>query len=135
DQEEAMEVADRGVVMNKGVVEQVGTPDEIYDQPATAFVSRVLGSVNLFHGRVHDGWAQIGGLRQQAPEHVNGSSAPAVAFLRPHEIELSDQADGAIGAATISSIRSVGPLLRLELERDGGEGLVEVELPRERYSA
>ncbi len=135
DQEEAMEVADRVVVMNKGVVEQVGTPDEIYDNPATPFVSRFLGSVNLFHGRIHNGWAHIGDLRQEAPAHANGSSGPAVAFLRPHEIDLSDQPEGSIGAATITSIRIVGPLLRLELEREGGEGLVEVELPRERYDA
>ena len=58
-----------------------------------------------------------------------------MAFLRPHEIELSDRAEGAIDAATVRSIRAVGPLVRLELERDDEEGLVEVELARERYSA
>lgn len=133
DQEEAMEVADRVVVMNQGAIEQVGSPDAVYDRPATAFVSRFLGSVNLFHGRVHEGWAQIGGLRHETPELAAGEPTAAVAFLRPHEIDLSDQPQGAIGAATVRSIRAVGPLVRLELLRDDGEGLVEVELARERY--
>ena len=60
DQEEALEVADRVVVLNKGGIEQVGTPDEVYDQPATPFVYQFLGNVNLFHSRVHDGFAKIG---------------------------------------------------------------------------
>jgi sulfate ABC transporter, ATP-binding protein len=134
DQEEAMEVASRVVIMNKGQIEQVGTPDQVYDQPTTAFVSRFLGSVNLFHGRIHNGWAQIGGLQTQAPDHATSEPAPAVAFLRPHEIELSPNAEGAIGAAIVNSIRAIGPLVRVELEREGDEGLVEVEVSRERYA-
>src|SRR5438034_1307038 len=60
DQEEALEVADRISVMNEGVVEQIGTPEEVYDQPANPFVYNFLGSVNLFHGRVHEGHARLG---------------------------------------------------------------------------
>ncbi|MGE0372239.1 MAG: sulfate/molybdate ABC transporter ATP-binding protein [Gammaproteobacteria bacterium] len=135
DQEEAMEVSSRVVVMNKGRIEQVGTPDEVYEQPETAFVSRFLGSVNLFHGRVHNGWAHIGDLKAPAPEgspFTPGSTA--VVHLRPHEIDLSQQPEGSIGAALVSSIFTVGPMVRIELEREGEEdGLVEVELTRERY--
>jgi sulfate transport system ATP-binding protein len=135
DQEEAMEVSSRVVVMNKGRIEQVGTPDEVYEQPETAFVSRFLGSVNLFHGRVHNGWAHIGDLKAPAPEgspFTPGSTA--VVHLRPHEIDLSPQPEGSIGAALVSSIFTVGPMVRIELEREGGEdGLVEVEFTRERY--
>src|SRR2546425_8309819 len=59
DQEEAMEVADRVVVMNEGRIEQLGSPDEVYNHPATPFVYNFLGNVNLFHGRVDDGKAYI----------------------------------------------------------------------------
>jgi sulfate transport system ATP-binding protein len=55
DQEEALEVSDRVVVINRGKVEQIGTPESVYDHPATPFVANFLGSVNLFHGRVEDG--------------------------------------------------------------------------------
>ena len=57
DQEEAFEVADRVVVMNRGRIEQIGTPQEIFDHPANAFVMDFLGNVNVFHGRIHDGKA------------------------------------------------------------------------------
>src|SRR5690606_3911821 len=77
DQEEAMEVSSQIVVMNKGHIEQVGAPDEVYERPATAFVSRFLGSVNLFHGRVHDGWAHIGDLKAPAPEGADLASGGA----------------------------------------------------------
>src|SRR2546422_2423861 len=60
DQEEALEVADRVVLMNKGQVEQVGTPEQVYDHPATPFVYDFLGNVNLFHGRIHEGQARLG---------------------------------------------------------------------------
>ncbi|MDX9740576.1 MAG: sulfate/molybdate ABC transporter ATP-binding protein [Gammaproteobacteria bacterium] len=131
DQEEAMEVSNRVVVMNQGRVEQIGTPEEVYETPATAFVSRFLGSVNLFKGRVHDGWAQIGDVR--TPLSVEGTDA-AVAHLRPHEIELSSANEGSIATGKVSAVFSVGPVVRIEVQRDGeDEGLVEVELAREAY--
>ncbi len=136
DQEEAMEVSSRVVVMNKGRVEQVGTPDEVYETPATEFVSRFLGSVNLFKGRINDGWAQIGDVR--TPVSANGGDPveSAVAHLRPHEIELSTQAEGTIASGKVSGVLSVGPVIRIEVERDDEDGgLVEVELSREVYLA
>jgi sulfate transport system ATP-binding protein len=129
DQEEALEIASRVVVMNKGHVEQIGSPEEVYAAPATPFVSRFLGSVNLFHGRVHDGVAQIGELATA----VDTAGGTASLHLRPHEIEVSDQAEGAICAATVQGVYSVGPVVRLELAGEGGTGLIEAELPRERY--
>ncbi|MBK9132570.1 MAG: sulfate ABC transporter ATP-binding protein [Gammaproteobacteria bacterium] len=135
DQEEAMEVSSRVVVMNKGRIEQVGTPDEVYEQPETAFVSRFLGSVNLFHGRVHNGWAHIGDLKAPTPEGAAfAPGSTAVVHLRPHEIDLSALAEGSIGSGRVSSIFTIGPMVRIELEREGEEdGLVEVEFTRERY--
>jgi sulfate transport system ATP-binding protein len=60
DQEEALEVADRVVVMNQGRVEQIGSPDEVYTNPASPFVYQFLGNVNVFHSRVHGAWADVG---------------------------------------------------------------------------
>ena len=71
DQEEALEVADRIVVMNEGKIEQAGTPDEVYEHPANPFVLNFLGNVNLFHGRVHQGQASLGAfssIRLNMPE-------------------------------------------------------------------
>ena len=60
DQEEALEVADRVVVMNKGRIEQQGTPQEVWEHPASPFVYDFLGDVNLFHGRASGGQMQMG---------------------------------------------------------------------------
>lgn len=130
DQEEALEVADRIVVLNRGRIEQVGSPDEVYQAPASPFVYGFLGNVNLFHGRVEQGWADVGGLRLAASEHA-GISADAVAYVRPHDIELSRSAVPEALAAEVDDVRPLGGLVRLTLRR--GKELVEVELSRERY--
>ncbi|WP_028455969.1 sulfate/molybdate ABC transporter ATP-binding protein [Chitinilyticum litopenaei] len=129
DQEEALEVADRVVVLNKGHIEQVGTPEEVYDTPASPFVYQFLGDVNLFHSRVHAGWAEVGKGRIAAPE---APDAPAVIYVRPHEIDLSRVASGDALHGEISHIRILGATIRLEVDVEGHDG-VEVELSRERY--
>jgi len=122
DQEEAMEVADRIVVMNEGRIEQVDTPDEVYDHPASPFVLQFLGDVNLFHGRsVH------------APGGVAGPSD--VVYVRPHELEiLAEPAEGA-WPATLSQTLTVGAQTRIEFQKDGEGGYLDVELPRAEFSA
>jgi sulfate transport system ATP-binding protein len=121
DQDEALEVADRIVVMNHGRIEQQGTPDEVYDRPATPFVLQFLGDVNLFHGRF-----------EHAP---GGAPADDVSYVRPHELAvLGSPSDGAL-AATLSQAITVGPRTRLEFKRDGDIGNVDVEMPREEYAA
>ncbi len=97
DQEEALEVADRVVLMNRGRVEQLGTPAEVYDTPASPFVFGVLGHVNLFHGRAHDGWLHVGDVALEAPDQAGATDAPAVAYARPHEIELDRYSPGQQG--------------------------------------
>ncbi len=82
DQEEALEVSDRVVVMNQGKVEQVGTPQEVFDRPATPFVMGFLGNVNVFHGRVEAGRAHFGPLSVEYPEHA-GADGPPGPGLRP----------------------------------------------------
>lgn len=134
DQEEALEVADRIVVMNQGRVEQIGTPQEVYDRPANPFVYQFLGNVNLFRGRVQQGRAVLGGIEVAAPAHPETEDAPAVGYVRPHElaVERESQGEGAI-EATVRHIHAVGALVRLELRRcDTGEA-VEAQLTQERF--
>ena len=88
DQEEALEVADRVVLMNKGQVEQVGTPEQVYDHPASPFVYSFLGTVNVFHGRASDGQVHLGSVAIDAPEHSEEKDTPAIGYARPHEIEI-----------------------------------------------
>jgi sulfate transport system ATP-binding protein len=133
DQEEALEVADRVVVMNEGRVEQFGTPEEVYNHPASPFVYHFLGNVNLFHSRVHAGRAQIGAIEIDVPEHGHADNAPALAYVRPHDIELGRVREGAVIEAVVRNIRAVGSLVRLELDRVDGDEIIEAELTRERY--
>jgi sulfate transport system ATP-binding protein len=134
DQEEALEVADQVVVMNAGKVEQIGTPGEVYDKPASPFVYKFLGSVNLFHGRVHEGRARIGTIEVDAIEHSAVQNAPAIGFVRPHDIEVHRaRGDGAEIETRVGHIRSIGPIVRLELVRIDSEEVVEAQLTAERY--
>ncbi|MEY4907719.1 MAG: hypothetical protein RL260_1437 [Pseudomonadota bacterium] len=125
DQEEAMEVSDRIVVMNEGRIEQVGTPDEVYDKPATPFVLQFLGDVNLFHGR-----------RDHAPgQPVSADGAKDVTYVRPHEIDIVTTAGPDTWAVTLAHVLTVGPNTRLEFRRNDDESLVDVELSREAWTA
>ncbi len=134
DQEEALEVADRVVVMNQGRIEQVGTPAEVYDHPANPFVYNFLGNVNLFHGRVEEGQVHIGPIQINAPEHAAVQDAPAVAYVRPHDIEIERSKNGQPAiAAIIKQIQPVGPIVRLQLNRQDTGQLIDAELSRERY--
>lgn len=131
DQEEALEVADKVVVMNEGRIEQVGSPDEVYNHPASPFVYRFLGNVNLFHGRVHDGEAYIhdAGCAQAAePDPLN-----TVVYVRPHALEINRHPNGGSHfRASIKHINSAGPLVKVEAITEWG-ALVHVEMPQEKF--
>ncbi|HEU4707735.1 MAG TPA: sulfate ABC transporter ATP-binding protein [Methylophilaceae bacterium] len=134
DQEEALEVADRIVVMNQGQIEQIGTPQEVYDNPASPFVYKFLGNVNLFHSRVHAGWARIGELDLKLDEHHEANNAPALAYVRPHDIDiLRDNSNGAAFRAVVDHVHSVGPVVRLELRHNDETEPIEAELTREQF--
>ncbi|NJM11535.1 MAG: sulfate ABC transporter ATP-binding protein [Synechococcaceae cyanobacterium SM1_2_3] len=137
DQEEALEVADQIVVMNRGQVEQIGSPQEVYDAPATPFVYQFLGNINLFHSRVHAGWARVGGLRVQVPEYNNTDHASAMIYIRPHDIDvLREPEDGDTTlSAKVSRVSTLGSLVRLELTQPPNDEITEVEMTRERYTA
>ncbi len=135
DQEEALEVADRVVVMNQGRVEQIGTPEEIFDRPATPFVIRFMGNVNVFHGRVQNGKAHLGPLALDYPEHPHAEERAAAGFTRPYDldVERSEEAGGGFWA-TLRHATPAGAVVRLELE--GADGAVlQVEIPRDRHEA
>ncbi len=134
DQEEALEVADRVAVMNAGRIEQVGTPEEVFERPATPFVMRFLGSVNVFHGRVAQGRADLGALSWDAPEHAQEEPRAASGYVRPHEMTVRrEESPGAL-AATLRRASPAGALVRLDLEGNDGE-TIEAEVPRETWEA
>ena len=136
DQEEALEVADRVVVMNGGKIEQIGTPEEVYARPATSFVYNFLGNVNIFHGRVADGNVHIGDMAVPLP--ANGathkvSGDKAAVFVRPHALDLTHQPGSANNfKARIRHINPAGPLVRVELTH-GASDQVLVEITQDRY--
>ena len=134
DQEEALEVSDRVVVINKGKIEQVGTPEEVYDHPATPFVASFLGSVNLFHGRVDGGHLHIGEHALEVGRD-HAVKDQAIAFVRPHEFDLlpADSTEGGLPAKILRVI-AVGPTAQIELARLDGE-LVEVTISRDALRA
>lgn len=134
DQEEALEVVDRVVIMNEGGVEQIGTPEEVYDHPATPFVYHFLGNVNLFHGRIHEGRARLGDIELEAPEHADAQNVPAVGYARPHDIEVTRSRNGmAAIEAIVSYIHPIGPLVHLELTGCASGDPIEVALSKDRY--
>jgi sulfate transport system ATP-binding protein len=135
DQQEAIEVADTIVVLNRGRIEQCGVPSEVYDVPTSAFVHRFLGQVNELPVRFRDGRAWLGPIDISAAAEVRTGSADNIALIRPHEIEIGSQASG--WPATVAAVRVIGPIVRLELCAEGqplNEPL-EAEISRERYAA
>jgi sulfate transport system ATP-binding protein len=136
DQEEALEVADRVVVMNEGLIEQVGTPDEVYERPASPFVYEFLGHVNVFHGRLHQGRARIGDIDIDAPDHPQAEQQPAVAYVRPHDIEVGRAAHGESSLpARVLHVNAIGSVVRLELAQEGAEqaSTIQAEISKERF--
>jgi sulfate transport system ATP-binding protein len=136
DQEEALEVSDRVVIMNEGRVEQSGTPEEVYEKPATPFVYGFLGDVNLFHGRLDRGRVSIGANHLEAPEWANAQDQAAVAYVRTYDVELTPSSSGPASIeAVIHHVRAFGPVVRLELNRVAEGGTIEAHIPRAQYEA
>ncbi len=131
DQEEALEVADRVVVMNRGRIEQAGTPEEVFDRPATPFVMRFLGTTNVFHGRVEGGKARLGPLTLDYP--ATREAQPAAGYVRPHDLEVlgAGEPDGI--PAVLRHVNPAGAFVKLEL--DCGDGpLLHAQVSREEYA-
>jgi sulfate/thiosulfate transport system ATP-binding protein len=155
DQEEALELADCVVVMHEGRIEQIGTPEEVYEHPATPFVYRFLGNVNLFHGRMEAGTVHVGEFTMEWPlgappdttsaamprRHFDESgeycafhhATPAMIFARPHLLEIDYQPTAQPQfRATVTHLNAAGPVVKVELATQSG-AVVHVELSQERY--
>jgi sulfate/thiosulfate transport system ATP-binding protein len=116
DQDEAIELADRLVLMNRGKVEQTGTVREVYAKPATPFVYSFLGAVNKFIGRVQGGYLRVGGNVMPIAGGGGTEGLDAVAFARPHELDIiADDASDVGVPATVSRVLDVGAVARIEL--------------------
>lgn len=131
DQEEAMEVASQVVVLNHGRIEQQGTPGDIYDHPANAFVSRFIGQTNVFHLEEQDvDWLQTAGL-------TNAQRQGKIAHVRPHDIIIEKSiADTDDGFVTLKDWQHLGSLIRIELVKNGSNGSaasVYAEMPNDQF--
>jgi sulfate/thiosulfate transport system ATP-binding protein len=135
DQQEAIEVADTVVVLNRGRIEQVGIPGEIYDQPSSAFVHRFLGQVNELPVQWREGRAYVGPIDISDTVHAEQAAGKQVALIRPHEIEIGPYDSG--WKAAVVAIRVIGPIVRLDLCADGQpiHEPLEAEISRERFEA
>lgn len=135
DQEEALEVADRVVVMNAGRIEQAGTPEEVFHHPANEFVLNFLGSVNVFHGRMEGDKATFGAYQVDVPNGSPTGSLFVRGFVRPHDLEIDVRAgEDTLVEGTIVHINAAGAQVKIELLTETGE-TIHVETPQERYRA
>jgi sulfate transport system ATP-binding protein len=142
DQEEALEVADRVVLMNAGRIEQVGSPQDVWDHPASPFVYGFLGDVNMFHGRAHQGEVHLEGLQLESPEHADAQNAKAFAYVRPHDLDVQRYSPGARGIVVqLARAIVVGPIARLELipaeetpsTDPGRDTVIEAQIPAQQF--
>jgi sulfate transport system ATP-binding protein len=136
DQDEALELADRIVLINRGTVEQAGTARDVYMNPGTPFVYEFLGAVNAFRGCIEGSNLRVGTALMPNADASLADGRDVVAFARPHELEIVESRDGdSVGVpARVNRILSVGPLARVELSALNGihfgePQFFEVELP------
>ena len=135
DQDEALEVASRVVVMNEGRVEQVGTPNEVYDTPQNSFVYNFLGRVIALQARVLDGSVVLGASAEQHADCAHVERAAATVFARPQDIKLTAVPNGSLSVeALIRDVNLAGPLIYLELQRVDDGTVIEIEVPTGSHS-
>ena len=132
DQEEALEVANRVVVMDKGHIEQIGTPGEVYDHPATAFVHGFIGESIVLPVDISDGCVRLGGKALNIAANGAASGASKL-FVRRHDMQIGPAGSGALEGA-VQRVRSFGPIQRAEIALSAGEcaTVIEIDAPRDR---
>ncbi|MBN2511678.1 MAG: sulfate ABC transporter ATP-binding protein [Sedimentisphaerales bacterium] len=128
DQEEALEVADRVAVLNAGRIEQIGPPEEVYDNPANPFVFNFLGNVNIFHCRAEEGRIH------KETSHASSAVIGSAAYVRPHDVGITRAAIADSIAARVVHIAAVGPIARIQLARQDSQEIVEAEITRQHYN-
>ena len=131
DQEEALEVANRIVIFSRGVLEQVGTPREVYDQPANEFVARFIGAMNVLEPEVRGEVARIGELEFPAPGHADGEKL-RIGF-RPYAVQISSDLTQYRYHAMLRHTFFLGVLLRVELELPSGL-MIRARMTKEEYA-
>jgi sulfate transport system ATP-binding protein len=121
------------VVMNKGKIEQTGTPAQVFDHPANAFVMDFLGNVNVFHGRLEQGKAVVPGVEFSYPEYQNTEGRDAAIYVRPHELWIERQKNGVPSLeAKVLHVSPTGSRTKVELKAVDTEALMTAELTAER---
>jgi len=126
DQEEALELADRVVVMREGRIEQTGTPHDIYRQPSSPFVYEFIGRTNSLLGRYSDGHFEAEGSDLRWPVDLDGVG-PGRLYVRPHDLALAEPGDG--HAARVTAAHRRADPITLELSVDGQSEPIELDLP------
>jgi sulfate transport system ATP-binding protein len=132
DQEEAFEVADQVVVMRQGRIEQSGSPQDIFDHPASAFVMDFLGNVNIFHGRLERGRLVMGDVEVGYDGHADSNGDATSVYVRPHELDIERSPDSRGLAARVLHVNPAGSVARVQLVAVELGMPILVELSRER---
>jgi sulfate transport system ATP-binding protein len=134
DQDEAFEVADRVVIMNKGRVEQIGSPEEIFHHPANGFVMHFLGNVNIFHSRLEHG-QPLGDLELVSPGNNPAADGATAVYVRPHELALHRDREGTSSIeGKIAHVRTIGLSVRISLATPAGPE-IQIEVPKEEFQS
>jgi sulfate transport system ATP-binding protein len=132
DQQEAFEVSDQVVVLNKGKVEQMGPPQELYERPTTPFVTEFLGSVNVLRVETVLG-IELPDEEMPLPLEVPGSDGPSSIYVRPHDLDVARDRNGRPAwPARVNRLTHLGPSVRLDLTLHDGTA-VQVQLPSDRF--
>jgi sulfate/thiosulfate transport system ATP-binding protein len=132
DQEEALELADRVVVMSQGKIEQIGTPDEVYDNPQSPFVFGFIGEASALPVTLDQGRVTIAG-RSLGLHDGSGVAGPAQLYFRPADVELTAPGEGIAG--TIVATRRIAGFRRIQLQVPGVRAPVEIDLPYDQPAA
>jgi sulfate transport system ATP-binding protein len=135
DQEEAFEVADRVVIMNRGRIEQAGSPEDIFDRPANPFVMDFLGNVNVFHGSVQGGRARLGNMEVAYPDYPHEESRKATAFIRSHELEIVRKRNGRPALeAKVTHLNPARPVVKARVYAEDFGVLLTVDMSWDHYA-
>jgi sulfate transport system ATP-binding protein len=135
DQEEAFDVADKVVVMRQGCVQQIGSPMEVFEHPANAFVMDFLGNVNALPGRIQDGRVFLGPLEVSCPEAVSRAGQAIAVYVRPHELEISRVANCVPQLrAHVKHVSPAGSVARVHLAVPELERELQADLSAGRYA-
>jgi sulfate transport system ATP-binding protein len=134
DQEEALELADRVAVMSDGRIEQVGSPESVYESPSTPFVYEFLGQVNRLPCTIAGGRARVWNRDFQLDaDRPIQRLGPGLAYIRPEDVDLFYQPQPDTVPARIRHLAPLGPVIQVELEIGGLAQPIEARLPRQRW--